>query len=172
MHRPLIAAALALCLAPSVLAAPSSESDPTLSPRTPFAQPRQGVGFAVGSTSGVGFAWRQIFANGWGYQVAGAGGYLSVNPVNGPSWSLGLQATKDLSVCDWGRFYAVGGVQDLQIAAPSLLNVGAGVGVEMGGTPGVTVSFELPLVFGYRFGDNAGPAHLLPIPNLLLIFNY
>lgn len=54
----------------------------------------------------------------------------------------------------------------------SILNVGGGIGLELGGAPGVTLAIELPLVVGLRFGENPGIAHLMPIPNVLLLYNF
>ena len=54
----------------------------------------------------------------------------------------------------------------------SIINVGGGLGLELGGPPGVTLALELPIVIGYRIGPQPGLHHLLPFPNLMLIYNF
>jgi hypothetical protein len=50
--------------------------------------------------------------------------------------------------------------------------LGGGLGLEFGGPPGVTVAFELPVVIGYSFGPTPGLKHLLPFPNLMVLYNF
>jgi hypothetical protein len=131
------------------------------------------LGFAAGATSGIGYAWRQTFSDGWGYSLTGTVNVADRSPfgsLNG--WSLGGQVLKILSAGDRHRLYVLGGLHSLQwrVNEP-LLNMGGGIGLELAAAKGVGLSLEVPLVFGYRFGPKPGPAHFMPLGNVLLMFN-
>lgn len=163
---------------------------------------RNGVGFAGGGTSGIGFAWRNVHPSGYGFQLGGSVWVPSFEPPSG-FWSFGLQGIKVIDQTEWWRLYAIAGVQTIgqqrtiydpmppamddqgnpvnpseppkstpRSSFDSTLNVGGGIGLEFGWAPGVTLAIELPIVIGYRFGERPGLAHFMPIPNVLLLYNF
>lgn len=54
----------------------------------------------------------------------------------------------------------------------AVLNLGAGFGLEFGVSDGVSVALEVPLVVGLKLSPYFGFAHLMPIPNLSLLYNF
>jgi hypothetical protein len=191
-----------LLLAPcQALAASDEPAKPA-----PVDYSRRGIGFTAGATSGVGFAWRDVGKNGWGYSVGG-GVWADDFKDLSVRWAAGVQGIKVLHQTDWWRLYALAGIQSYgyptylpqsptptgplvsppeaptKAEAPasviqpvkvheSILNIGGGLGLEFGGPPGVTVAFELPVVIGYSFGPTPGLHHLLPFPNLMVLYNF
>jgi hypothetical protein len=160
---------------------PKQPLPPTPLP-TPTPLARQGVGLVAGSTSGVGFAWRNVGASGWGWQVGGGAWVPTFDPPSG-SWSIGSQALKILAQQGEWRLYALAGLQSYGYPGAwntdgtsrsyeSILNVGGGLGLEIGYSKGMSFCLEVPLVLGYRVGNTPGFSHLIPIPNVLLLVNF
>lgn len=206
---PMLLAALLLATPVPALAAGDGSRDPGPAASDGQARPapvdysRRGIGFTAGATSGVGFAWRQVFPSGVGYSVGG-GVWVDQFQDISARWAAGVQGIKVLHQTDWWRLYALVGVQSYgyptylpvsptptaPVVSPtgepakpeavlppvkvheSILNVGGGLGLEFGGPPGVTVAFELPVVLGYSFGPTPGLKHLLPFPNLMVLYNF
>jgi opacity protein-like surface antigen len=167
MSRRLLAALCAACLTTPAWAR---------APEAPAALPdysRISLGFGAGGTSGIGYAWRQTLSNGWGYALTGTVNIADRTPFgNLNGWSVGGQVLKIISAGERHRFYVLGGLHSFrwQVTDP-VVNVGAGIGLELAAAKGVGLSLEVPLVFGYRFGARPGPAHFLPMANVLLMFN-
>jgi hypothetical protein len=187
--------ALGLLAAPPALAASDTAAQPTAVDYS-----RRGIGFTAGATSGVGFAWREVAPSGWGYSVGGGVWADNFKDLS-VRWAAGVQGMKVIHQTPWWRLYALAGVQSYgyptylprEPVAPvdptagkdiapvaveplkaheSILNLGGGLGLEFGGPPGVTVAFELPVVIGYSFGPTPGLKHLLPFPNLMVLYNF
>jgi hypothetical protein len=149
---------------------------------TPTPMSRQGLGVVAGSTSGIGLAWRAVTESGWGGQIGGGAWVPSFDPPTG-SWSVGAQAIRVLTQDGPWRLYGLAGVQsygypgavnaDTQSRSyESVLNMGAGLGLEFGFSQGMSLCLEVPLVLGYRLGNNPGFSHLIPIPNALILVNF
>ena len=159
---------------------------------------RRSFGVGAGATSGCGLSWRETWDNGYGYSIGGGAWVPTFDPPRG-IWSLGLQGHRIIAESGGVRFYGLAGLQtygypvtswsqptvDPQTTSPenypapvpstsydSVLNVGAGIGFEMGFQPGLSLVLELPLVLGFRTGQNAGLSHLIPIPNALIVYNF
>ncbi len=64
-----------------------------------------GLGFSAGFLAGLGFAYRQMFASGWGFHIA-AGGYADESSVDA---NVGIELLRVLDETNKVRFYALAG---------------------------------------------------------------
>jgi hypothetical protein len=194
---PILLSVLGCLMAPPALAASDEAAKPA-----PVDYSRKGIGFTAGATSGVGFAWRDVKSNGLGYSVGGgiwvddfknlsarwAAGVQGLKVLHQTDWwrlyaLVGMQSygyPTYLPVTTGPTAPVVGKTEsppELEVKEPvrvteSILNVGGGIGLELGGSPGVSITFELPVVLGYSFGPTPALKHLLPFPNLMVLYNF
>jgi hypothetical protein len=149
-------------------------SDATLSPDVPPPAPPavvQGLGYAAGFSSGIGFHYR-MFTEDLGFGVTGLTLYRFQDGSGG--LSVGAEVLKNIFLLDWGRFYGVGAVHHTRsFSATSLTSntfAGPGLGIAFGPTKGVNVAVEVPYTFSIGSGGSLDWA--LPVPNLILYYQY
>lgn len=133
----------------------------------------QGLGYAAGFTSGVGFHYRQFRDDGWGWGVTAAAG-LSPADGNGAA-SLGVEAFKTIFLLDWGRFYWVGAVGRFQQitrnpGAQGNTNLGPGLGIDFGPLKGVNLAVEVPYTLFFDT-DNVFQ-NAFPAPNAVMTYQF
>lgn len=158
-----------------------------------------GLGVSAGFISGLGFSYRAYLTEKIGYKVSSAV-YID-NNTSYNFMNAGLQGIYVLSDNDWMRFYAIAGVADFNykrknyiydpVPAPTTdttkgeviskpkeviesnnyLNLGAGIGVEIGRTnKNLSLAIELPLVMGIK--DFKSIDYTYPIPQISLLYNF
>lgn len=182
-------------VAPSALAEDAAPGQaPTTSPKA-ASKARQGVGFTAGLVSGMGFAYRRHFANGFGMQVGGSGWASRDESFV----SLGAEAIRTISRSERTRLYWVAGtsmfrntnpyydydscypvMRSAPICVPpetrrttGSVNIGAGIGLEFTGTR-IGVSFEVPvsLMLDIEQGHRFERKGVYPIPGVSLIYYF
>ena len=172
-----------------------SEEDIKETDETPLEKNYKGMGVTAGFLSGLGFTYRQYFADRWAYKATGVGFF----DQNQTFWNLGLQGMYIISENNWLRFYSLAGISSITtkrrigtpIASPppdnysydyvdippryssnneTYNNVGVGIGLEFGRlAPGLSLALELPLIFSFR---NVTLNSFYPIPQVSLIYNF
>ncbi|RZK01668.1 MAG: hypothetical protein EOO43_24110 [Flavobacterium sp.] len=152
----------------------------------------KGLGITAGFLSGLGFSYRQYFADRLGFKATGIA-FFDQNQTFG---NIGLQGMYVLSENDWLRFYGLVGVSNFTtrranysynnpsstdsdyVYIPSkgssnfeaYNSVGAGIGIELGRlSQGLSFAIELPVVATFR---GTSFSSLYPIPSLSVIYNF
>lgn len=155
----------------------------------------KGMGLTLGFLSGLGFTYRQFFADKIGLKATGMG-FFDQNQTFG---NIGVQGMYVFSENDWLKFYGLLGVSNFSTKRNTVVysdpvpaykgeneyvyippkgssnlemynSVGAGIGIELGRLEqGITFAIELPLVATFR-GTTLNSFY--PIPSLSLIYNF
>lgn len=152
----------------------------------------KGLGITAGYLSGLGFTYRQYFADRFGVKVTGLGFFDQYQSFG----NIGLQGMYVFSENDWLRFYGLAGVSNFTFKRrdysyptspdPSSEYVyipprgssnydmynsfGAGIGIELGRQEqGLSFAIELPIVATFK-GTNLNSFY--PIPSLSVIYNF
>lgn len=163
--------------------------------------PGKAAGFTAGLITGLGFAYRQFFANGWGYHV-GFGGIGDKNSIDA---NIGAQVMKVLDETSKARFYLLSGVStyyskssytrpvepydpndpskptEFETISENRLtyNVGVGLGLEWApaglANKGVSFSVELPLLIYFDqlndTGVTFGGLRTIPAASIIYYFS-
>ena len=163
------------------------------------ASPGMAAGFTAGYLTGLGFALRQTFDNGWGYQV-GMGGISDKNSTNA---DLGIEIMKVLDQRQKIRFYAMAGATafysknkycEYKPTEPGVdpvpcvdrteqkgsYNVGIGIGAEIRPAGfeenGFAFAVELPIWVALDHAEGKGVTfnafHGIPIPSISIVYYF
>jgi hypothetical protein len=154
----------------------------------------KGMGISAGFLSGLGFSYRQYFADNYGIKATGMGFFDQYQTFG----NIGLQGMYVFSENDWLKFYGLLGVSNFSTrrnnptyypAEPTkgdneyvyippkgtssidmYNSVGAGIGIELGRLEqGLSFAIELPLVATFR-GTTLNSFY--PIPSVSVIYNF
>ena len=160
-----------------------------------------GLGFAAGSTSGLGISYRKHLANKIGYQLTG----IAWGDDSNLFLSMGANFLKTLHATKRTRFLAIAGIStyyraensidydDCRYVSPeewetnpnidpcegleeswrhgATINIGVGIGMEFMLTQNVGLALELPVVVMIGVGES-GNFGIYPIPNASLIYYF
>jgi hypothetical protein len=165
----------------------AEKTEPTTTPKSPAKKKAPlhsgfGLGFAGGATSGLGFAYRHHFKNGWGFHTAGIGfgqrDFVFLNlgangmvtfarawlvrfyGVFGAMGVYSLDRQYDWSDCERAVAVPENGEpvdcqeKDLGLKSEFLFIPGAGVGMEFHFTDHIGFSLELPVSIWLPFDEN------------------
>lgn len=151
----------------------------------------KGMGLTLGFLSGLGFTYRQFFADRLGVKASGMG-FFDQNQTFG---NIGLQGMYVFSENDWLKFYGLLGVSNFStkrnfVYYPEPVqnnesvyipprgssnletynSVGGGIGIELGRLEqGLSFVIELPLVATFK---GTALNSFYPIPSVSLIYNF
>ena len=153
----------------------------------------KGIGITAGFLSGLGFSYRQYFADRYGVKATGMGFFDQYQTFG----NLGIQAMYVFSENSWLRFYGLLGVSNFTTRRNNYTNydapnsndpnyvyipsrgtynyeaynsLGAGIGIELGRlSQGLSFAIELPLVATFR---NTTLNSFYPVPSLSVIYNF
>lgn len=161
-------------------------------------QSGKGAGFTAGLLTGLGFAFREFFGNGWGLSI-GAGGLSSNGSVDA---NAGVEIMKVLDEKEKMRFYALMGVSsfysrtqqwrqtnpdpahpeyvtgETYFASDASYNFGVGLGIEWApagfANNGISFAFELPLAVSLKHVESQGVSFLgiRPIPSISIVYYF
>lgn len=174
----------------------NSFADDEIREEKEIVQNYRGIGISGGFLSGLGFSYRQYFADKFGIKATGMG-FFDQSQTFG---NIGLQGMYVFSENDWLKFYGLIGASNfttkrnnIYYSEPSPVpptkdsdyvyipprgvsniemynSFGAGIGIELGRLEqGLSFAIELPLVATFRGGKLNS---FYPIPSLSIIYNF
>lgn len=94
---------------------PEKQSNPETPDKESYSSNYMGLGFSGGAISGVGFSYRQFFADHYGFKTSTVVYHNEYTSF----FNLGMQGMWVLSENDWLRFYVLAGLADFYMGSQS-----------------------------------------------------